>query len=208
IILDDRTFAFSRGSVVCVPPGLHYAERSRHGFISLYIAIDGLGLTTLEHVHLGDDPRFALAARLVLEEWRRKDRIWPDAGMEALSVLVRCLRRHREAPSHGPLVSAALELVDMHAGDPGFTIPRAAARLKTTVRRMRRAFSAELKMSPLQYLTARRVDDAKRLFACGGFSVSDVAARVGFTDAYYFSRTFRRITGVSPLAYRRARTRG
>ncbi|MBA2480281.1 MAG: helix-turn-helix domain-containing protein [Planctomycetes bacterium] len=207
LVLDDRTISFAPRTVICVPAGQLYSERSRHGFISLFIAIAGLPLPTVESFQLGEDPRFALAARLVLEESRRLDPAWPDAGMDALAALMSCLRRHRQAPVNGPLVASAVEWVRLHAGDAHLTMTSAATRLGTTVRRLRSAFLLELGMTPLRYLTAYRVAQAKRLLAGGGFTVGDVARLVGFQDAYYFSRVFRREVGTSPHAYRQRAVR-
>jgi AraC-like DNA-binding protein len=187
--------------VVCFPPRTGYAERSVAGFISLYLAVEGLPLPGIHVSRMGDDPRFALAARLVLEEARRS----ADPGRDcaaALALLVRALLRgERRAPAH-PLVDAAVELVHRHAPDPGFDARALARRAGTTPRRLRRAFLAALGQTPLRYLTARRIEAAKLLLARGGFAVRDVAERVGFADPYYFSRAFRRATGHSPRAWR------
>jgi AraC-like DNA-binding protein len=207
VVFADAALPFARDTVVCVPAGMPYAERSAHGFISLYLGIDGLALDGVVRFELGDDPRFALAARLVLEESRRHDRAWPDGATEAVSMLVRCLRRNAVVPKGNPLVAAALELIHLHAMDPRFSIASVAARLRATTRRLRTAFQAELRTSPLDYLTARRIGHARRLLESGGFAIGDVAARAGFADPCYFSRVFRASTGLGPAAYRESQRR-
>ncbi len=51
------------------------------------------------------------------------------------------------------------------------------------------------------YIAEQRIDAARRLFSLGEASVREVAARVGFTDAAYFSKVFRKYTGVTPKEY-------
>jgi two-component system response regulator YesN len=52
------------------------------------------------------------------------------------------------------------------------------------------------------FLTKKRIERAKTyLSGDSNMSVKDVAALVGFTDQFYFSKVFRSITGVSPSKY-------
>ena len=52
------------------------------------------------------------------------------------------------------------------------------------------------------YLNRYRILEAKRLLRETHHSVGKVGQKVGFSDASYFNRVFRRITGMSPGAYR------
>ncbi|MDX8456269.1 AraC family transcriptional regulator [Mesorhizobium sp. VK9D] len=66
-----------------------------------------------------------------------------------------------------------------------------------------RAFRASTGMAPHQWLLARRIDAAKALLRRGGKSLSEVALACGFADQSHFTRTFTKVTGVSPGAWRR-----
>jgi AraC-like DNA-binding protein len=55
-----------------------------------------------------------------------------------------------------------------------------------------------------QWLTERRMTEARRLLATTDLTVEAVAGRVGFQDAGYFTKRFRRSHGVAPLEWRRA----
>jgi len=48
-----------------------------------------------------------------------------------------------------------------------------------------------------------RVEQAKRLLESARLPVDGVSAAVGYEDASFFRRLFRRRTGLSPAAYRR-----
>jgi AraC-like DNA-binding protein len=53
-----------------------------------------------------------------------------------------------------------------------------------------------------QLVTAQRIEHAKSLLADENLTITDIAALVGIEDYNYFSRLFRKETGVTPKAYR------
>lgn len=56
--------------------------------------------------------------------------------------------------------------------------------------------------APLTHFLHLKMERAARLLDGGELRVSEVAAVLGYDDAHYFSRQFRRLMGVSPSAYR------
>ncbi|MDX2053671.1 MAG: AraC family transcriptional regulator [Polyangiaceae bacterium] len=59
-------------------------------------------------------------------------------------------------------------------------------------------FSGWLGMGIHQYLISRRMDEAYRLCQSSDLAIQAIAASVGYEDAFYFSRAFRRYHGKSP----------
>lgn len=70
-------------------------------------------------------------------------------------------------------------------------------------RTFKRRFTAATGLAPLHYVQQLRVTTAKRRLERTSESVDEIAWRVGYEDPAFFRRLFRRITGVSPSAYRR-----
>jgi AraC-like DNA-binding protein len=54
--------------------------------------------------------------------------------------------------------------------------------------------------SPLQYLKRIRLDQARRLMAHGGYNAGTAARAVGYESPSQFSREFKRLFGVTPVA--------
>jgi transcriptional regulator GlxA family with amidase domain len=77
-----------------------------------------------------------------------------------------------------------------------------AGALGVSKRYLGRIFQAELGLSPWEYLLRYRVLKAKELLLTTSYSVADVAARVGFDTAAYFSHIFHREVGSTPRAFR------
>lgn len=66
-----------------------------------------------------------------------------------------------------------------------------------------RRFRALLKMSPGEYVFKLRVQEAQRLLTGTAESVGEIAVATGFYDQSHFTKHFRRVTGMTPLAYRK-----
>jgi AraC-like DNA-binding protein len=66
-----------------------------------------------------------------------------------------------------------------------------------------RQFQAVFGVTPHQFRIQTRLDAAKRLFATGRHSVTDVCMEVGFSSLGSFSALFTRRVGEPPSAYRR-----
>lgn len=64
-------------------------------------------------------------------------------------------------------------------------------------------FKKETGQNFMEYLTELRINKAKELLCGDALSVQDVAELVGYRDLKYFSRLFKKTTGVSPSDYKK-----
>lgn len=67
-----------------------------------------------------------------------------------------------------------------------------------------RAFTQTFGETPLEFLTRRRMEEARRLLARTTLPVTEVCLEVGYESLGTFSARFRARTGLSPSAYRRS----
>jgi transcriptional regulator GlxA family with amidase domain len=58
-------------------------------------------------------------------------------------------------------------------------------------------------MSPLEYVHALRLEEAKQMLESGDLAIEAIANEVGYEDAAFFSRLFRRKVNLTPAQYRR-----
>ena len=70
-------------------------------------------------------------------------------------------------------------------------------------RSFNRRFVQATGLSPLDYVHALRLEEAKQLLETTTMSIEAVANETGYEDASFFSRLFRRKVGVTPAQYRR-----
>lgn len=66
-----------------------------------------------------------------------------------------------------------------------------------------RLFQASFQATPHQYVLQLRIAHAKLLLRQRQYAVIEIGLLCGFTNAQHFSRTFLRLAGVTPSAYRR-----
>ena len=57
--------------------------------------------------------------------------------------------------------------------------------------------------SPIEYIISRRIDAAIYMLRNSDKSLAEIAEFAGYNDVYYFSRHFKRKTGISPGQYRK-----
>ncbi|WP_442509490.1 helix-turn-helix domain-containing protein [Novipirellula sp. SH528] len=67
---------------------------------------------------------------------------------------------------------------------------------------LNRQFKQLLRMSPTRFLHTLRIEQARLLLEGGDDSICDIALKIGYWDQSHFTRYFKRLTGVSPRAYR------
>ncbi|GGG98333.1 helix-turn-helix domain-containing protein [Pedobacter zeae] len=56
---------------------------------------------------------------------------------------------------------------------------------------------------PVTYILGKRIERAQYLLATSQLSYSEIATRTGFDNLSYFSKSFKKITGMSPGAYKK-----
>lgn len=70
-------------------------------------------------------------------------------------------------------------------------------------RTFKRRFAAATGVTPIEYVQRLRVEEAKRRLERTDVAVEEIGWRVGYEDPAFFRRLFKRITGISPGAYRK-----
>ncbi|PYM37164.1 MAG: hypothetical protein DME17_08235 [Candidatus Rokuibacteriota bacterium] len=69
-----------------------------------------------------------------------------------------------------------------------------------------RLFKRSTGASPHRFLVRRRIEQAAALLAAQPLPIGEIARSVGFRTPSHFTTTFRRVTGITPTAYRRGGT--
>jgi AraC-like DNA-binding protein len=123
--------------------------------------------------------------RVILSEMMAVART-PGAASVMLPARMRDMMDHVRANLHRRLTIADLEQV--------------SASSAATVSRL---FGRHLRMSPMTWIIRQRIEKAKELLSTTLLPVSEVGARVGVDDAFYFSKLFKKSAGQTATDYRR-----
>lgn len=130
------------------------------------------------------------------------------AGLfETLVTLDRQYARARGRGPAGPppALLRLRELIELHFRET-HAVQDYARRLRVTPGHLSWLTRRHLGQSAGELLRGRVVTEARRLLAYGDDDVSAIAESLGFADASYFSRFFRRETGQAPADFRRAQS--
>lgn len=128
-------------------------------------------------------------------------------------MFVELLRRHLDAPQaaaggwfaglRDPAVGRALSLLHERPDAP-WTLTSLARAVGVSRSVLAERFTRLVGCPPIAYLTRWRMQVAAERLAEPGAQVASVAAAVGYASEAAFSRTFKRVAGVSPAAWRRS----
>jgi transcriptional regulator GlxA family with amidase domain len=77
------------------------------------------------------------------------------------------------------------------------------ARSGLAERTFKRRFAKATGLSPMEYVHTLRLEEAKQMLESGDQPVEAVATEVGYEDASFFGRLFRRNVGLTPAQYRK-----
>jgi AraC family transcriptional regulator, transcriptional activator for feuABC-ybbA operon len=89
------------------------------------------------------------------------------------------------------------EYMDQHYNEP-LSIRQLAQMANISPKYFVDLFKKTYGQSAMDYLTDLRINRAKRYLAESGERLRDIAAKVGYSDEFYFSRKFKKEVGVSP----------
>jgi transcriptional regulator GlxA family with amidase domain len=100
-----------------------------------------------------------------------------------------------------PVIAQCQQWVAMHYNHES-PVARMVARSGLPERTFKRRFTQATGMAPLAYIHHVRLEEAKQMLESGDLPVEAIAQEVGYSDAGFFGRLFRRKVGLTPTHYR------
>ena len=120
-------------------------------------------------------------------------------SIELLALILKYNQsRHTLSKQSAPIIESAISFLAEN-WDQEIDFEAWSKKMGVGYRHFRRIFQEATGLPPHQYQLNLRLNHAKRLL--GSLPVSEVAARVGFTDPLYFSRLFKSKVGVAPTRW-------
>jgi len=131
----------------------------------------------------------------------------PDEVNEIIAkVTGACAKSTKEKKNSSWIVSEIIKIINEEYSNSALTIAYICKRLFLSHSYICTAFKKHTDKTINQYITEYRIELAKMYLGDKRISLSDVAARVGFSDQNYFTKVFKRITKVTPSEYRNSDT--
>ena len=180
-----------------------------------YCVFDGPAFDMLRGTGLLDPARLVLRLQPIAAWLARLEAAMPQPGVDTLAG--RLLEVSR-------FVGLLTEIVALGAPEPLAAVPPwiaeacrclreqldresrpedVAAALQIPYETFRKHFQQHVGVSPGRYRTIRRIDAACALLQDARLTTQAIAAQLGFSDEFHFSRRFKQITGTTPREFRR-----
>ena len=102
-----------------------------------------------------------------------------------------------------PIVILTKSFIDRHYGTPTLTLGDVAEGVQVSPTYLSKQLKRELGLSFIDYLTEVRIRKAIQLMSDPLFKVYEIAEKVGYSSQHYFSSAFKKVTGSSPMHYKK-----
>ncbi len=219
--LQQDTVPLTAGDLITVNPGVPHTERSQEPDPLQYVVlgVDGLELHAGPGGYIllhgfAQQRQTAVCLDLLTQEAAsgRADRAAVCQSLLRI-LLILMTRQHQSVLFPVPAeqkssreCALVRRYIDNHFKE-SLTLEQLAAVAHLNKFYLSHAFQKEYGVSPIRYLTRRRIQESRFLLAETDHSLSHIAQVLGFSSLSYFSQCFRRVEGVSPKEYRQRERR-
>lgn len=93
------------------------------------------------------------------------------------------------------------KVIELHLYE-NLSIEELAKLCNLSLSSFKRQFKATFQDSPTNYINRRKIEKSKEILKVSNFSISEVSFNVGIQDPQYFTRLFKKSTGVTPSYFR------
>lgn len=102
-----------------------------------------------------------------------------------------------------PIIKRAIDFIMINLGHP-VSLEVVATKLEANPAYLSRRFKQEVGMPMTDYINHQRIEEAKNALLTQPASIIDIALMTGFEDANYFTKVFKRFTGMTPSNFRKS----
>lgn len=217
--IDDDLFPVSANQLVIINPNILHTEVGYETYPLEYIVvgIEGLELSANKN----NDGRFCIFSfpksdntltymQNILLEMQNQEPQHQTVCQAYMDLLVVQLMRNASF-SATPLPSQPLDnrqcstvrrYIKSHYKEP-LTLDLLAAEANVNKYYLAHAYKQTYGISPINYMITCRIQEGKRLLVETDLSLSQISGIIGFSSASYFSQSFRKAEGISPVEYRK-----
>lgn len=216
--IEDEIHSVKAGHMVMVNPNVLHTEVSyeAHPLEYIVLGIDGLELSTFHDqtaryqifdCQQGGDILTCL--RHILQETHLAQPGYEAICQAYMEILILRLMRSASlsltagTPAASHQCATVRHYIDTHYKEP-LTLDDLAREAHVNKFYLSHVFKEEYGMSPISYLLSRRIEEGRYLLRETNMSLSQISQILGFSSASYFSQSFRRSEGMSPIDYRKA----
>lgn len=218
--IEDQLHSVRENQLVIVSPNVIHTEVSyeAHPLEYIVLGIEGLELS----MDKNRDSRFCIldyrgggdvltCMRNIFLEMEGRQPGYEIICQAYMEILITRLMRSTSlslssaVPSSSRQCAAIRHYIDTHYKEQ-LNLDQLAEEAHVNKFYLAHAFKEEYGLSPISYLISRRIEESRYLLRETDMSLSQIARVLGFSSASYFSQSFRRAEGISPMEFRKQQT--
>lgn len=203
----DRTLSYGTGDVAVIPPMTPHSNGSECGFTNIHMNLSDATLDSTKPILIHADPNGFL-----LDAFKATFHYYSEGGAEQPLLppyghLIVAFLTEYQPVRHSETIRQIEDDILRHYPDCTYDLNAYLNTLPFNGEYLKKMFKKETGMTPLQYLTDRRLENAAAILRTyvGGGNVSETAHMCGFSDPLYFSRLFKKKYGLPPRDFTKLR---
>jgi AraC-like DNA-binding protein len=215
---DGRDYRVIPGSAMLILPGVRhrYKPFPETGWREYWVGFMGdyfdrmlrEGILSRERVffNVGLQNYLVSQFNLIFGEIRAQQSLYQlKACAGILALIAEILTREQRAgqPNYYQKIVEKAKYVMEKNLENALSLPDISGELGISGSRFAEIFKTATAMTPYQYYLQIKIRRAEELLEKEDLSIKELALRLGFDDQYYFSRLFKRKTGIAPSRWKR-----
>ncbi|MFV0529019.1 MAG: response regulator [Lachnospiraceae bacterium] len=127
---------------------------------------------------------------------------WEECLQYATAMLELMINDRVDEERYSKEIRMAKDYINQNYSDPSLSLYTVSKRVGFSPNHFSTVFSQETGETFIEYLTKRRIMEAKKMILDTDHKITDIAFQVGYSDSHYFSYVFKKKIGKSPKEFK------
>lgn len=208
LILDDKEFNLSPGTLFFSFPDTPFRLECDNDFTFLYISFNGEGAAALlEGFNINKENCVFNNLENLSDFWMKEIRRINNTNSMVLteSVLMYSLSytlsQDNNSQKDISRFESVLKYIQSNFKNSDLSLIKISDMFFYNKKYLSTLFIKETGIKFTDYLNSLRIDEAKKLMKSKELSVTEISSKCGFSDSYYFSKVFKKYMGMPPTVF-------
>lgn len=205
---DEISFTAEKNCFVFLPAGKEYSVYSHEASFPLLINVEFQTDTTLSPfiLNISNATKLHNLFLSAISVYNKKNVGYKAALMSYVYQIISLIQKEmvKIYLPNIPFkkIEPAINYIEEKISELDLRVETLAKMCNLSTRYFNKIFKIYFNTSPKQYILNKKIDIAKGLLVSDKKKISEISEICGFNDSYHFSRMFKKVVGVSALAYR------
>lgn len=198
----NEIFSYNKGDLILIPPKVKHSNKSKSGFTNIHFSLLNWDLNSpvpivVKNCSIIDDFKKLLDITYKYLHTLEYDNNFNISLSNSVTTMLDLILNKQKTDS---ISQTIIDEIINNYTDPEFKLDSVYALIPLSKEYVRKIFIKNQGISPLRFLMQKRIELAKRLLIAKHENprINEIAFSCGFYDVAYFSRIFKKETGMSP----------